>query len=379
MHVLVDGIVYGRQRHGGINTYLNQVLPRIARHPGTRVDLLLPRERRGIPPGPPVRWLPRDFIPPRTGLSWRLDQRLAPVLEAAKLALFGLWAKTRTRVVFHSSYFTSLPVSVPHVAMALDLNHELFPELYAGAHGIWLRKRYPELLRSATRVIAISETTKGHVEQYYKIAPEVIDVVYLAVDPSQFYVDGQAQDLEELARSFGIGLPYVLYVGGRSPFKNFPVVLDAVGRLHRKTGLSLVVAGAPWDERESLELPAHPAAPALRIVPYPDDNLLRVLYSFATAFVFPSRHEGFGIPLLEAMACGAPVVASNTGIFREIAGDAPIYFDPADCDDLVRAIEHCLDERTARGCRERGLLQVAKYSWDRAATQTRAVYEKALG
>jgi hypothetical protein len=82
MHVIVDGTVYGRQRYGGINTYFNEVLPRIARQADTWVDLLLPTERKGTPPGPPVHWLSRDFIPPRTGLSWRLDQRLEPVLES---------------------------------------------------------------------------------------------------------------------------------------------------------------------------------------------------------------------------------------------------------------------------------------------------------
>jgi glycosyltransferase involved in cell wall biosynthesis len=379
MHVIVDGVVYGRQRFGGINTYFNQVLPLIARHAHTRVDLLLPRERQGTPPGPPVHWLPRDFIPPRTSLSWRVDQKLEPILESLKLTLFGLWAKTKTEAVFHSTYFTSLPVSVPQVAMAHDMNHERFPELYRNAHGIWLRRRYREYLRTATRIIAVSETTKNHVEQYYSIGPELIDVIYHAVDSATFYRDRQEQLLQNVTHGCGISLPYILYVGSRSPYKNFPALLNAMDRLYRRTGLTLVVAGPRWDERESAEIPVHPAAPALRLVPHPDDDLLRLLYSFATAFVFPSRYEGFGIPILEAMACGAPVVASDTAIFHEVAGSAPMYFNPDDPDDLARAIEQCLDEGTARGCRERGLLQVAKYSWDRTSAQTRAVYEKALG
>src|SRR5690349_25099185 len=105
MHVIVDGIVYARQRFGGINTYFNEVLPRLARYPDTRVDLLAPRQHEGEVPGPPVRRLPRDFIPTRTGLSSRLDQRLEPLVEALKLGAFGFWSSRKREAVFQSSYF----------------------------------------------------------------------------------------------------------------------------------------------------------------------------------------------------------------------------------------------------------------------------------
>lgn len=379
MHVIVDGLIYARQRYGGINTYFNQVLPRIARYTDTRVDLLLPRECRGALPDPPVRRLQRDVIPQRTGLSWRLDQTLAPIVESLKLTIFGLWAKTRTNPVFHSTYFTSLPISIAHVAMAHDMNHELFPEAYTDPFGVWLRRRYPEYLKAASRIIAVSEATKQHVVHFYGLDPALIDVIHHAVDAATFYVDRQDRHLHMLASVLGIRRPYVLYVGGRWKYKNFSTLLNAMGRIDRRIGLTLVVAGSPWSERESAEISAHPAAPFLRLVPNPDDNLLRVLYNFATAFVFPSLHEGFGLPLLEAMACGAPVIASDTPVFREVAGNAAIYFNPYSSDELGGAIAQCLEEGIGQRYRDYGLRQVERYSWDRAAAKTRATYQKALG
>ena len=378
MHVIVDGIIYARQRYGGINTYFNQVLPRIAQHDHTRVDLLLPRERQGTPPGPPVRLLARDFIPPRTGLSYRLDTKLEPFLESLKLMIFGLWARTKSEVVFHSTYFTSLPVSVPHVAIAHDMNHEHFPESYTDPFGMWLRREYPKYLGTATRVIAISEATKRDVIQYYGLEPDLIDVIHHAVDKTTFYMDRQHEHLDMLTNGLGIRLPYILYVGGRWTYKNFGTVLAAMAQCHPHTGLTLVVAGPPWNEPESIDIPAHPAAPAIQLVRHPDDNLLRVLYNFATAFVFPSLNEGFGLPLLEAMACGTPIVASGTPVFREVAGDAALYFDPHDSAALARGIEQCLEERTRTEFRDRGLLRLSRYSWDATAARTRATYSKAL-
>jgi glycosyltransferase involved in cell wall biosynthesis len=380
MRVLVDGIVYGRQTYGGINTYFNQVLPRIARRPETDVDIFLPPACRGIAPGPPVRRRSRDLLPARTGLSWRLDERLQPVIERVNRRLMGMWAKTKRDVVFQSTYFTSLPVRVPHVAIAHDLNHELFPHLYDGPFGRWLRQRYPEYLREADRIIAVSHTTKAHVCKFYGIDPERVDVVHHATDHSTFFPETSDRTLARLWDEFRIRPPYILYVGVHaSPFKNFGTLLEAFRRCAREQPHTLVVAGPPWNQEEEERISHLPAYASVRIVRYPDDALLRALYGFATAFVYPSLFEGFGIPLLEAMACGTPIVASDIPPFREVAGDAVLYFDPSDPDDMANAIRRCFKESSSQEYRARGLQRAGAYSWDRSASDTYAVYKKALG
>jgi len=168
-------------------------------------------------------------------------------------------------------------------------------------------------------------------------------------------------------------------VGGRTIiYKNFELLLHAFAQCARKTGLTLVVAGPAWDSDELSLMNRLAIEPNVRLIEYPESHLLRTLYNFAAAFVFPSRNEGFGIPLLEAMACGTPVIASDIAVFHEVAGDAAIYFDPNDVEDLVRALETILDDRVREAFFARGLDRVNHDSWDRCASETYAVYQKAL-
>ena len=201
----------------------------------------------------------------------------------------------------------------------------------------------------------------------------------MAVNRSRFYDDAGADQVESLEAQFGIRQPYILYVGGRWHYKNFPIVLEAMRKLEARAGVKLVVAGPPWDQRECAEVLPHTAATNLRLVPNPSDDLLRRLYSSSAAFVFPSLHEGFGIPLLEAMSCGTPVVAADTGVFREVAGSAAVFFDPRDPEALVEALERTLNAATREEYRALGFARAGLYSWDRVAAATHETYRKVLG
>jgi len=379
MRLIVDGIVYGLMKHCGIMTWFNAVLPRLASCNGVHVDLLLPTDCRGITPPPPVRILRRNVLPPRTGWSWKLDRLAEPVFSRLNIFAIGLWARTKQEAIFQSTYLTWLPSSIPHVAIALDMNHELFAERYNTESRLWLRKQYPEYLRRAVRIIAISHVTKDHLIRYYGLEESSIDVVHLAADPHSFFVERNDQHLTFLSEQLHIRPPYVLYVGERNTaYKNFSRLLDAMAHCVRATGLMLAVAGPGWTAGETSQLDALGLHRAVRLVENPGNETLRILYNCAQAFVFPSHNEGFGIPLLEAMACGTPVLAASTAVFREVAGDAALYFDPDDTADLTRAIDAVFDQGTRQRYVARGLEQVAKYSWDRCAVEMRAVYEKAL-
>ena len=375
IRVIVDGIVYGFQQHGGINTYFNEVLPRIARKYGVLVDVLVPRNSRGQPPMPPIRIVSRNIIPAR----WRSDKLTGPFLDALNSKWIELRIRCNNNSVFHSTYFTYLAAPVPQVAMAYDMNHELFPDQYKHEWGQWLRRQYREHLRRATRIIAISEKTKKDVIRFYNIDPSIIDVAHLATNRGIFWPEQNWKRLNGVNGTMRMGEPYVLYVGGRWSYKNFYRLLAAFAQSAVRDKATLVVAGEPWNQNELMLIRALDLEAKVRLIVEPSDDLLRVLYSCAAAFVYPSYNEGFGIPLLEAMACGTLVLASDNEVFNEVAGDAAIYFDPYDLTGISRALETSLDDKIRKEYIGRGFVQVAKYSWDQCAEQTHAVYRKALG
>ncbi|MBI4524937.1 MAG: glycosyltransferase family 4 protein [Deltaproteobacteria bacterium] len=381
LHLVVDGMVYGFQKHGGINTYFNEVISRLARRRDVFITLLLPYRCRGKLPKMTGQIF-HEPLPAETGWSWKLDQIARPVLQRTNELVTKLrLKKTHSRVtwpsVFQSTYFTISNDSVPQVALAYDMNHELFPEMYQGDWGMWLRSQYRAYLQHATRIIAISQKTKNDVMRFYGIPSTMIDIVYPAVNREVFRPEPENEPLEALRMQIGSSQPYLLYVGGRGGYKNFGGLLEGFAQSSLKNKLHLVVAGKPWRDPERERIHRLGLESRVCLVTHPSDERLRVLYSFAAAFVYPSFHEGFGIPLLEAMACGTPVLASDTAVFREVAGNAAVYFDPDNPADLTRVLEISLTDSVRAEYVARGFEQAAKYSWEKCAEQTLCVYQKA--
>jgi glycosyltransferase involved in cell wall biosynthesis len=382
LHLVVDGIVYGFQRHGGINTYFNEVVSRLARRHDVSVTLLLPHRCEGQLPKMTAQVF-HEPLPTETGWSWKLDQIARPVLRRTNELVTKLRLKrTRSRVswpsVFLSTYFTISGDSVPQVAVAYDMNHELFPDRYQDEWGQWLRRQYRDYLQHATRIIAISQKTKSDIMRFYGMPSMMIDIVYPAVNRKIFQPERNNEVLEALRTHIGSCRPYLLYVGGRGGYKNFVGLLEGFAQSSAKSKLHLVVAGKPWRETEREQIRRLGLDSLVHLITDPSDQWLRALYSFAAAFIYPSFHEGFGIPLLEAMACGTLVLASDTAVFREVAGDAAVYFQPHDSADLARVLETPLTDSVRAEYISRGFEQAAKYSWKKCAEQTLCVYQKAL-
>ncbi|MCA1644902.1 MAG: glycosyltransferase family 4 protein [Chloroflexi bacterium] len=319
------------------------------------------------------------------GASVRQLRALTPPhhrLERVTLPL-EILARRRWPVLLHS---------LDHVAPAwgpwrsVVTLHDLAFLLYPGTHGAASRAYYAatgESVRHAERVIAVSQRTASDAVRLLGVDPSRIRVVHEAAAPG--FWPRPRDGLVALAGRLGFDpdprRPYVLFVGTLEPRKNLPLLVEAFAQMQRRLDAQLVIVGARgWLDEPIFAAHARSGlGDAARFVGSVGEEDLAVLYSHAGVFVLPSLYEGFGLPVLEAMACGAPVVASNAGPLPEVAGDAAVLLKPEDPDAWALALRDVLSSPSlADDLRRRGFARARAFDWQRSALATREVYREAL-
>ena len=285
----------------------------------------------------------------------------------------------RSAALYHSPYYL-MPYrpGLPTVLTCYDLIPLHFPAYVSPRARLLFRTTMGLALRTAREVVAISEASRRDLLASFPVAPDRVTTTPLAPAP-HFQPQSEAA-IGALRGRYGLPADFLLYLGINKPHKNLVTLLHAYARLPG-TAAPLVIAGA-WDERyPETKTTVQVLGLGERVrflgpVPEPD---LPALYAAALAFVFPSRYEGFGLPVLEAMACGTPVACSNVSSLPEVAGDAALFFDPDDVPAIAQTIQRLLDEKALRAdLRGRGLAQAARFTWERTAAATLAVYRKLL-
>jgi glycosyltransferase involved in cell wall biosynthesis len=285
--------------------------------------------------------------------------------------------------LYHSPDFT-LPPTLPGTPTLLtvhDLSYVRDPDSASPALRAFLDRVVPRSVRRATRVLADSEATRGDLVELYGTSAEKIEVLYSGVsDTFQPVTDAAA--LSAVRARYGLtSEPFVLSVGALHARKNharliqaFACLDPALVRSHR-----LVIAGGrEWSSDAILAEPQrHGLAGRIHFPGYVADEDLPALYSAAAAFAYPSLYEGFGLPVLEAMACGLPVVTSNVSCLPEVAGGAALLVAPHDVAALAAALASLLtDKALAAALAARGRARAAKFTWDKAARQLLDVYDR---
>ncbi len=283
--------------------------------------------------------------------------------------------------LFHATEHLLMPLrSIPTVLTVHDLIYQLFPAYHKRLNYWYLNAAMPLFVQRADALIAISESSKRDLMRIYHVPEEKITVIHEAASPD--FRSAPAKCMAEIRARYNLPERYLLAVGTIEPRKNLIRLVDALRLLRRKDrSLSLVVVGhTGWlyqDFLQHLEKLEDPQSVLLS--GYVPDADLPAVISGAVAYVLASFYEGFGLPVLEAMACGTPVICSNTSSMPELGGDAARYFDPYDTQSMVAAIAAVLDDGHLRAeMTERGLVQAARFSWQRAAKETLAVYQRIL-
>jgi glycosyltransferase involved in cell wall biosynthesis len=323
----------------------------------TRYDL----ERLALNPN--LRLLPVDVSP----RSLQEQYRLRSLARDLSLDLL------------HSPYYV-LPywLDCPSVVTMYDLIPLLYPQHLPHRWTAWIFRATASLaVRRAKHLIAISESTKRDLVRLLSAPESKITVTPLAAD--QRFLPLDRQEWQNAISAYGLPERYILYLGINKPHKNLPFVVQVFHEL--RTDAKLVLAGKedpryPQVREEARRLRLGERVVFLGDVPEKD---LSPIYNGAEVFVFPSLYEGFGLPVLEAMACGTPVVCSNSSSLPEIVGNAAISLDPADTGAWVAALTEVLESEELRAeLRKRGLEQAERFSWQKTARDTLDVYQSVL-
>ncbi len=376
MHIAINAHLLAHTknfRRAGVSNYTEQLLCHLGRVDHTnrytvfttqgmrRSDLQLPEHFTVRPSLLPT-------INPRVRVPW--EQFVAPVL----LRALGV-------DVYHG-VLNVMPLvgAVPSVVTIHDLSPFLFPQTFRRVNRVYTRWAIKVASRHARQLIAVSEFTKQEMIRWLHVPAERITVTYNGVD--QRFAPPDPILLEAFRRRVGLPEQFILFIGTLEPRKNVPTLLEAYARIADDTNVPLILGGGKgwlYDEifakAEQLNL-----GDRIRFAGFIDDADLPLWYAAATVFTLPSLYEGFGIPLIEAMACGTPVVASTSSSLPEIVGDAGLLVSPKDPDALGAAILQLLRDPDLRDeLRTRGFLRARRFSWYEMAERTIGVYQRAAG
>jgi glycosyltransferase involved in cell wall biosynthesis len=301
----------------------------------------------------------------------RLWTQLRLSAEMAMHAPDALWVPSHVLPLVHPRH---------SLVTVHDLGHRYWPGAHTARQRWYLEWSARYHARTAAHLFADSRATRDDLVRIYGIEPSRITVAYLGVDPALQRVE-DAEQVKHVCRRYGISGPYLLYVGTLQPRKNLVRLLDAFSELRKLTPgpLQLVLAGRRGWLYQGILARVEELGLGQNVVltGYVPDADLPALYSGATLFVLPSLYEGFAMPVLEAMACGAPVACSNVSSLPEVAGDAALLFDPRSVDGMVAAFRHALEDAELRATLSLlGKERAQQFTWERCARQVLRVLEQ---
>lgn len=365
MRILFDHQAFSRQDYGGVSRYFYELARNLAALPGAEPEISVAYSNNHYLRASEA-WSPRAF-----GFGWKLPgQRM--LLERLNRRATSLRLKAGEFDVFHPTYynpyFMDLLGGRPYVLTVFDMIHEKFPGYYRLDSTCSLKKT---AIAGAAKIIAISESTKRDLVEILDVPAAKVEVVYLGNSLAPSEPAGAAPALPGR---------YILFVGERAIYKNFPGFAAAVAPLLKEDrSLYLVCAGGRAFSREEAGFFEKLGCPDKFLQIPVTDASLPAVYKGASLLAVPSLYEGFGIPVLEALSLGCPVIASERSSLPEVGGAAALYFDPSDADAMLAAARHVISDPDLRvEMAEKGLAQAGRFSWKLSAQKIYSIYSQAV-
>jgi glycosyltransferase involved in cell wall biosynthesis len=370
LRLIVDGIIYQIQATGGISRLFSEIFPRIC-NLDESVKMCI------FTSGPLAQKIPKHTHIHHLHIP-DIGRYLRPVTlwlgaeNRIKRTWSNLWIGNGKGKIWHSTYYT-MPQSWKglQVVTVADMIYERFPDLFSGPGSDQFRELQKRCVMAADAVLCISEMTSRDVQEIYKVNPERLRVVHLAC--SEIFRPLIEDDHK--SGSWAVRQPFFLYVGSRAHYKNFDCLISAYSRWKNTEEIRLLVVGPSWTQEEGKKLADLGLRDKVDLITNVQDEALCALYNQAGAFIYPSLYEGFGIPLLEAMACGCPVIASRIATTVEVAEECPVYFEVGQEDSLIASFDKVLAEGRKSARTLAGLERVKKFSWDKTAQGTLDIYK----
>jgi glycosyltransferase involved in cell wall biosynthesis len=372
MKIYIDGTIYSLQKGGGITRYTNELIEGFIKL-GYEVTLIIhPKTFNQAIKNNKLKIIEIDSI-------LNINNKLLRILTYPfhKLKIEQYFKKNNLKEgVFHSTYFTHYKnLKIPQILTIHDLTIEKFPIYFNKINDkIFLQLTKKAIIKSDA-IICVSQQTVDELCNYYKVPKLKTNVTHLGVNPA--FNTKTENEISAFRKCKSLLKPYILFVGRRSTYKNFENFILAYSMWEQKDKFLLVtIGGGIYTNKEINLIDKLGLSNNIISFDFVTEEELVMFYNCAHVFIFPSLSEGFGLPLLESMACSTIVLASDLPVFREITGDVPYYFNPHYTESIIKALNDSVTKNQTKI--NDGLELVKKFTWGNTVEKTLRIYQKIL-